>query len=78
MDLALLHSTKLSLFILFFVSSTTGATIFNTILFLLFLILSTVSQEKAYIFWKTAILVNSMIIMTIYAAEVVELDQGNF
>ena len=77
-DLALLHSTKLSLFILFFVSSTTGATVFNTILFLLFLILSTVSQEKANIFWKAAILVNSMIIMSIYAAEVVELDQAKY
>jgi hypothetical protein len=77
-DLALLHSTKLSLFIMFFVSSTTGATIFNAILFLLFLILSTVSQEKANIFWKAAILVNSMIIMSIYGAEVVELDQGKY
>ena len=45
-DLAIIHSSKFSLFALFVVSSTNGPTIFNAILFIFFLILATISYQN--------------------------------
>lgn len=71
-DLALIHSSKLSLFVLFFVSVTTGATVINTILFSLFLILTTISYHNVQRFWRLTIIATATIITTLYAIQIIK------
>ena len=72
--ISVIHSSKLSLFIIFVVASTNGPTIINAILFILFLILTTISYQNMRLIWKLTIIYDSAIILTFYAVEVFNID----
>jgi hypothetical protein len=63
-ELAIIHSSKVSLFVLFVVSATTGATVINALLFSLFLVLTTISYQNVQKFWKITI-VTTAIVLTV-------------
>ena len=63
-ELAIIHSSKVSLFVLFVVSATTGATVINAMLFSLFLVLTTISYQNVQKFWKITI-VTTAIVLTV-------------
>ncbi len=72
--LAIIHSSKVSLCALFLVSSTCGPTIFNAILFLMFLALSTISYQNVQKYWKLLIFINCIIVQAIFAVQVFDHD----
>lgn len=69
MSLAIIHSGKLGLMAMFFVS-VFKATVFNTLLFLMFLAFSMADFSQLKQYWNIPITVNSLIIMAIYGYEI--------
>ena len=72
--MAFIHSSKISLFALFVVSSTNGATIFNALLFILFLTLSTINYHWVRRIWGLTIILDAFIIISMYTVEVQRFD----
>ena len=68
-DFAIVHSTKLALVCMFAVS-VTFPNLFNTLLFLNFLIFSMISPIQVKKYWNVPIIINSIIISGIYAFDV--------
>lgn len=69
LDLSIIHSSKLALLALFCVS-VSKATLFNTVLFLLFLALATTSYSGVRRYWKVPIIFNAFIILSMYGYDI--------
>lgn len=68
-DMTIIHSSKLALFAMFAVS-VSHPTLFNAMLFVLFLWFSISHYSKIKQYWNIPIIVNSMIILTMYGYDV--------
>jgi hypothetical protein len=76
-NLAVIHSSKITLFAIFIVSVTYGTNIINAVLFTLFLILTTISYEHAQNIWKLSIFVTGLIITTQFSLQLFKPDFFN-
>ena len=69
LDLSIIHSSKLALLALFCVS-VSKATLFNCVLFLLFLALATTSYSGVKRYWKVPLVFNAFIILSMYGYDI--------
>lgn len=67
--MTIIHSSKIALFALFAVS-VSYPNLFNAILFILFLMLSVSHYSNIKHYWNIPIIVDSMIILTMYGYDV--------
>lgn len=81
LNMSIIHCSKVALFALFFVSTTTnnyeGATLFNALLFVIFLGLSTINYNNVLRWWRFTILVVAGIILSMYIFDVFKIPGNN-